>query len=287
MSYRPDENALMSYLYGEIEGEERDRIEKYLLENPEAQSELQNLRALRKMLGTVADKEVIAPPLFIGDAKQRPFWNSSNFKTVMSIAASLVLLIVVGKLTNLHINYGNHELKLSFGDVKEVRPEINQPSLAALTPEQVQAMINTSLNKNNEVMQISLKESQQKLDASIQKNLLANSTKVDKLVREASTASEEQIQQYVVSLQSENAKLVKDYFQLTSTEQKKYIEDLLVDFAKYLQQQHSNDLQIVQTRLNSLEKNTDMFKQETEQILSSIITSAGGTATTNSKGTRN
>jgi hypothetical protein len=287
MSYRPDESALMSYLYGELEGEEKEKIEKYLLQNPEAKSELQKLRALRKMLGTVADKEVIAPPLFIGDAKQRAFWDSSYFKTVMSIAASLVLLIVVGRLADLHIDYANQELKISFGEVQKVRPENYQPSLATLTPEQVQAMINISLNQNNQVMQASMEESQQKLDASIQKNLLANSIKVDKLVREASTASEGQIQQYMASLQSENAKLVKDYFQLTSTEQKKYIEDLLIDFAKYLQQQHSNDLQIVQTRLNSLEKNTDMFKQETEQILSSIITNAGGTAVTNSKGIRN
>jgi len=77
---------------------------------------------------------------------------------------------------------------------------------------------------------------------------------------------------------------VKDYFQLTSTEQKQYIENLLVDFAKYLQQQRNDDLQFVQTRMNSLEQNTDILKQETEQILSSIITSVGNPV---SKETRN
>jgi hypothetical protein len=285
MNYKPDESALMAYLYGELEGEDKEKVEQYLLQNPEAQKELQKLSGLRKMLATVTDKEVIAPPIFVGDAKQRAFWDSSYFKSIVSIAASLILIILVGTLTNLNINYADRQLKISFGEVKEVQLPNGEPSSVALTPEQVQSMINASLNQNNEVMQTSLRESQQKLDASIQKNLLANSSKVDKLVREASTASEEQIQQYVASLQIENAKLVKEYLQLTSTEQKRYIEDLLVDFAKYLQQQHSSDLQVVQTRLNSLEKNTDMFKQETEQILSSIITNVGGT--TNSKGTRN
>jgi hypothetical protein len=77
---------------------------------------------------------------------------------------------------------------------------------------------------------------------------------------------------------------VKNYFQLTSTEQKQYIENLLVDFAKYLQQQRKDDLQVVQTQLNSIQKNTDIFKQETEQILTSIITTVGSQETL---GTRN
>jgi methionyl-tRNA synthetase len=75
----------------------------------------------------------------------------------------------------------------------------------------------------------------------------------------------------VSGLQAENMQLVKNYFQLTSSEQKQYIESLLVDFAKYLQQQRNDDLQVVQTQLNSLQQNTDIFKQETEQILTSII----------------
>ena len=94
-------------------------------------------------------------------------------------------------------------------------------------------------------------------------------------MREASTASQGQIQQYVASLQTQNMQLVKDYFQLTSGEQKDYIENLLVDFAKYLQQQRNDDLQIVETRLNSIEQNTNVFQQETEQILSSIISTVG------------
>ena len=68
---------------------------------------------------------------------------------------------------------------------------------------------------------------------------------------------------------------MKDYFQLTSTEQKKYMENFLVDFAKYWQQQRNNDLQLIQTRMSSLEQDTDLFRQETEQIFSSIIPQLG------------
>jgi hypothetical protein len=69
--------------------------------------------------------------------------------------------------------------------------------------------------------------------------------------------------------------MVKSYFQLNSTEQKQYVEGLLVDFSKYLQQQRNDDLQVVETQLKSLQQNTDLFKQETEQILTSIISTVG------------
>ena len=136
-------------------------------------------------------------------------------------------------------------------------------------------MINASLNQNNLAMQATWTETQKQLDASITKNLASNSSKIDKLVDESSAASQQQIRDFVAGMQAENVQVVKSYFQLSSDEQKQYIESLLVDFSKYLQQQRNDDLQVVQTQLNSLEQNTDVFKQETEQILSSIITTVG------------
>jgi len=50
-----------------------------------------------------------------------------------------------------------------------------------------------------------------------------------------------------------------------------YVENLLVDFSKYLQEQRKQDLVFFQSRMSSIEKNSSQFKQETEQILSSII----------------
>jgi len=68
---------------------------------------------------------------------------------------------------------------------------------------------------------------------------------------------------------------MKDYFQLSAADQKKYMENLLVDFSSYLQEQRKQDLQFVQTKVNSLEKNNNQFKQETEQILTSLISNPG------------
>jgi PHP family Zn ribbon phosphoesterase len=143
-----------------------------------------------------------------------------------------------------------------------------------LTPDDVQQMINTSLAKNNEVLQTDWEETNQKLSQSIRTNLASTTTAdFDELVRKASLASEDQIRQFALTLQADNARMIKDYLTLNSTDQRKYIEELLVDFAKYLEQQHRNDLQVLQARLNTIEQNTDVFKFETEQILTSLITS--------------
>jgi hypothetical protein len=53
------------------------------------------------------------------------------------------------------------------------------------------------------------------------------------------------------------------------------MENMLVDFSNYLQEQRKQDMQFVQAKVNSLEKNNNQFKQETEQILTSLISNPG------------
>jgi len=102
-----------------------------------------------------------------------------------------------------------------------------------------------------------------------------NSKKMNELTKTASQASQEQVRSFVSNLQEQNLKLMKDYFQLSTADQKKYMENLLVDFSGYLQEQRKQDLQYVQAKVNSLEKNNNQFKQETEQILTSLISNPG------------
>ena len=273
MSYKPDESVLMAYLYDELSGEERVLVEKYLLENPTAMKELESLQHLRKMMSTISDKEVIAPPIVVEDSNQRFFWNAPYFKTISAIAASLLLLMVAGKIMDVQLNYSGNEVSMSFGK-PTVDAIADQSPPQGLSAEQVQNMINSSMAQNNQIVQASLNESQEKLDASIKKNLAMNSSKINGLVQQASRASQDEIRQYVAGLQNQNQQLVKDYFQLSAADQQKYIEGLLVDFAKYVQQQHNNDLETLNTRLTGLEQNTTVFKQETEQILASIISNS-------------
>jgi hypothetical protein len=277
MSYKPDESALMAYLYGELQGEEKKSVEKYLAENPQALKDLQGMMDVRKILSVMEDKEVIAPPIVMEDSRQRYFWNTPYLKTVISIAASIMLLLVAGKILDLRINVVGNSAQVSFGEPATEAEKFEQP---ALTAQQVQDMINQSVRNNNQVVQASWTESQKKIDASIRQNMAVNSEKFNELVKKASTASEAQISGYVASLKKENQQMVKDYFKLTTNEQQKYIESLLVDFAKYMNQQRTSDMEAIQVKMASMEQNTTLLKEETEQILSSIIsnkTASGNT----------
>lgn len=280
MSYKPDESALMAYLYGELQGDEKRSVEKYLAENPQAMTELQGMMDVRKILSVIEDKEVIAPPIVMEDSRQRFLWNTPYLKTVISIAASIMLLLVAGKILDLRISFEGNSAQISFG---APAPKTDNPVQEGLTAQQVQDMINQSVQNNNQVVQASWSESQKKIDASIRQNMAMNSEKFNELVKKASTASEAQISGYVASLKNENQQMVKDYFKLTTSEQQKYIESLLVDFAKYMNQQRTSDLEAIQLRMASMEQNTTALKEETEQILTSIIsnntTAPGNTGT--------
>lgn len=280
MSYKPDEKDWMAYLYGELEGAAKEKFDRYLTSDPDGAMELEKYQNIRKLLSEVDDKEIIAPPLVITDempvnSGRQYFWNTPHLRTIATVAASLLLVILAGKLTGTRISVSDHEFSMSFGEVpvKEVAP------VTGMTPDQVQQMINASLSENNDMITTSLEETRAKLESSVRNNLALSSGRLNDIVKEASTASQQQIRQYVDGIRTENMQQVKEYFQLTSTEQKQYIENLLVDFSKYLQQQRNDDLQLVQMRMNNLEQHTDMFRQETEQILSSILTTVNNPAT--------
>jgi hypothetical protein len=275
MDYKANEKDWMAYLYGELEGREKEDFERFLAENAEARQQLEQLKQVRTVLSAVEDKEVIAPPIFVGDHRRQLFWNAPYFKSIVGIAASLLIVILVGKLTALQVRYSGNQLNISFGTTPHEDQSTTPVSAPTLTPQEVQGMINASLDQRNQALQTGWVETQQKLDASVKQNLARNSAKIDHLLRESSAASQDQIRQFVSGLQTENMEMVKNYFQLTTKDQKQYIESLLVDFAKYLQQQRNDDLQVVQTQLNSIQQNTDSFKQETEQILTSIISTVG------------
>jgi len=276
MNYRPDESTLISYLYEELEAKENEKVEQYLQVHPEEQHKLQQMADVLGVMRHVQDKEVIAPPIFMDDASRaRQVWMTGYFKTIVGIAASLLLLLVAARLIGPDISYSKGELRISFGEKKVVQPVEQISSLSSLSPEQVQQMINSTVAKNNEAITAGWNDTQKQLSLSIRRNLDVNSKKIDGLMKDASLASQDQVRSFVANMQSDNLKSIREYMQLSSTEQNKYMEGLLVDFSKYLNEQRNQDLQLFQARIGSIERNTDEFKQETEQILSSLISSSG------------
>jgi hypothetical protein len=274
MTYKPDESILMAYLYDELEEEEKVKVEAYLEQHPEARKELESMQAMRMLMSNLRDKEVIEPPIIqqSGSGSWR-FWDGKPFRAVAGIAATLLLLMLVGKFSGMQINAGNGELRISFAAAKQT--DVMQAD--NLSKDEVNQMIKSSLQKYESKLDQEWRMQQASINESINKNLAKNSGKIDAVLARAANASDEQIRMYVENMQQQNMLLMQDYLALTSIEQKQYMEDLLVDFAQYLQQQRNNDLRYLQARMNYIEEDTDMFRLETEQILSSIVTNVSNT----------
>jgi len=270
MNYKPDEATMMSYLYGELDPAGQKKVEEYLQANPEEKTKIEEWAFVRSVFSGLEDKEVIAPSIVFTDKNNSiPFWKENYFRMPVGIAASLLVFLVSAKLIGLSLTYSPGEFKIAFGEkVEKVQPVRQAPTL---TEQQVAEMIQSTLESNNEKFKASWTEDRKNLEKSIQRNLNSNSGKIDNLIKTVSLANQEQVKEFVGQMQDDNLKLMKDYMQLSATGQKEYIETLLVDFSKYLQEQRKQDLQIFQARVNKVEQNTDMFKQETEQILTSLI----------------
>ena len=275
---KPTEAELIAYLYGEMSEKEVMAMEEYLNSHPEERLQLKNLMDTRAIMQHVGDKEVIAPSIIESGASTNSIWQSNFFRIPMSIAASIALLIVVARVVGTELNYTDGTLTIRFGK----SPATTSQNAEFLTQADVQNMIQSSLLTNNKSLTASWDARQQQLDEVVKISLRSNSKKVDDLIKVASQASQDQVRTFVAGLQSENLQMMKDYLSMSASDQKKYIEGLLVDFSKYLQEQRNQDLNLFQTRMASIERNTDQFKQETEQILASIISNPEASTKKNS-----
>jgi hypothetical protein len=265
MKTKISEATLMAYLYGELSATEKQEVEKHFQENPEAMREFKEMQAVKNTLGKITDKEVIAPPIFMDEKPTISLWQSGFFRYVTGIAAAFMIMMIGAKMLDVKMKYSGNEFSISFGEAKK------ETIAPGISPDQVQQMINASLNQNNNLVQESWNESQQKWSEALKKNSIFNSQQVNNMSKAVAKESQEEIRQFMETLRNENATALQDYIRLSSNDQKQYIETLLVDFSKYVQEQRKQDLNFVQTKINSIEEDNNLFRQEAGQILTSLV----------------
>jgi hypothetical protein len=267
MKDRPDEATLIAFHYGELEGEARAQVEAWLQQHPEDNRRLGDWKDTEAVFGALRDKEVIAPPIVVGDPS-RSFWKEGYVRMGLGIAAALLIVMVSAKLMGLTATVSSGEMRIGFGAPSE--------ETKGLSEERVAELIQSSLKQNNLAIQTAWEEDRKHLEENIRKNVLSNSERIDQLVRNVSTGQQEQIREFVSQLHANNLKTMQDYLQLSAQGQKEYVETLLVDFSKYLQEQRRQDIQYYQTGMSNMQQDTEQFKKETGQILASLIQTGRG-----------
>ena len=273
MNYKPNHSILIAYLYGELDKDEKEKVEAYINSSPEAAKELEELEDVRNLLGKLPDKEVINPFYSWSDADSLidKRFNMNNrwgfLKPVMGIAASIILIMIVGVLTNTRINFRNQGIVISFGD------QLTQPALISQSEVQnlVKSEVRNQVTKSKELFLEELQKIENNLDTRFVSNSDHQLNSIKNVIDNQLDVKEERIQKLVRDLQRENLKILAEYLEHAGMQQEFYIQGILSDFSLYIENQREEDLHLIEVNLRFLKDNSDLQFKETGQILASII----------------
>ena len=101
--------AIIDYLYGEMDHSELKAFEKQIADDPALRKEVESLKSVRGELGRLEDKEVMEPFSIWGHTRTGRMSSGKQPKSILlkpitAIAASLILLMLVGFATNFSLS---------------------------------------------------------------------------------------------------------------------------------------------------------------------------------------
>lgn len=262
---------LLDYLYGEMVASKKKEFEQKLSEDPELREELEALKSVRQELDKLKDKEVMEPFSTWGRSKSSRWFRSNYrrkiivFRPMTAVAASLVILMLVGYLTNFSISLNDPGLFLGFGNRIQTSEE------KFIGEEDIKALVKRELDENNKMLLTKLSESENLYSnkfIALEKSL----TKAIKTNENGGFTSED-LQKFFTAAETKNAELMRDYLTLTTTQQQEYFKTMLIQFNDFMQEQRSEDLTMIRNSLIELKQSQNIQRQETNQLIAGILTS--------------
>lgn len=256
MSYKPEESTLIAYLYDELALADRKKVEEYLSGNDIAQKELEELRNTLSVMSHLKDREVEVPTftfenaskVIVGSKSEFSFWRRS-----LAIAASIVLVMIVGYVTQFKVVW-NDGFQLSFGE-----------SSSGYDHQEVASMIAEAIKQNNAETDLRIESTAASLRKFVDDKNQTIHTTLASQASQPANGFESQRKQYLDQL--------RQMVETSELAQKKYTDQVLMDFAIFLDMQRQNDLEVIQSRFDNLQNNTEWNQLQTNQILANLISS--------------
>lgn len=258
--------AIIDYLYGEMDHSEKKEFEQQMASDPDLMKEINALKSIRRDLNMLEDKEVMEPFSIWGHTRTGRIRSKNQRKSILlrpitAIAASLVLLMLVGFATNFSLSLDREGLHIGFQKAEETG---NQPSLTEID---VQRMLSEEIQKNNNLLLARMDGNTtssrlSKLEKSIQETQKLNDQMITK----------EDLDQFVTDLEDRNGMLLQEYLLQASSQQQAYFKTMLTQFSEYLQDQRVEDLNMIQSELLQLNYTQTQQKIATDEVLAGLIT---------------
>jgi hypothetical protein len=260
-------NDLIAYLYGEMSTEDRLQFEKEMESDPDLEKEFLELKQLRKGLGQLEDKEVMEPFFLWGrngsTAWSRPFKRRPLllFKPIVAVAASLVVLLLVGYFTQFSIIYDQNRLFIGFNQ------QVTEGDTEQLSQEEIMNLVRNEIDRNNKTILTRLENTEDKMDTRFAS--LESTQKQPE--QDPGNVTESDLQEYYTQMRQANATLMENYLRNATVQQQEYFQIVMNQFTEYLQDQRAEDLRLIRRSLVNLKENQDQQQQETQQILATLL----------------
>ena len=243
MSYKPTNEELMAYLYGEQDESQRAQIEQYLNDNPEARTELEGMEETRVVMSQWEDEEVPLIPGFM-----QPHENSEwlYWRKYVAIAASILLVIGFGSVSGFQAGYDGNGFRLGFG--KSQPSGISMEEVNQMLAEQQQDLLSQML------------EMKDGIDGDIESVRISNDNVVSSLQdQQINSLINEQKQEIVSEMNKLSDKMTEDYREI--------FRQLVVSFSNNMQDQRIQDLRKVELAFNDLQDVIGTKQEALEEAL--------------------
>jgi len=262
---------LITYLYDEMSSEDRQRFEKVIESDPELRKEFEDLRDMRKGLSHIGEKEVMEP-FFLWDKHNVAPWTTFirkrsllMFKPFIAVAASLSIFLLIGYFTNFSISYQDSSLRIGFNQINNTNQNL------AMSQDDIAKMVNQEIAKNNAYIFTKLSETENSVNtrfASLEKD---NSTSKGIQSLPEGLVTEKDLDTFLTQTRNNNVRVLQSYLESSSVQQQEYFQAVITEFSNYVETQRTEDLRMIRRSLLDLQENQQSQKQETDQILASIL----------------
>jgi len=171
--------------------------------------------------------------------------------------------MILGYITNFSISLNDQGLSLGFSNqVQTIEERI-------LVEEDVKKLVQDALVDNNKMLLTKLT----KAENFYNDKFIAMGTTLSNAIitQEKSVVTNEDLQRFFADAENKNTDMMRDYLRFSSDKQQEYFKTMLTQFNEFMQDQRSKDLTIIRNSLIELKQNQHMQKQETDNVLASLI----------------
>lgn len=262
---------LLDYLYGEMTSNDKKEFERKLQEDESLQREYEVMVSVRDELDSLKDKEVMEPFSAWNKSKSSGWFGTGQrrrivvFRPVTAVAASLLIFMLLGYLTNFSVSINDKGLQLGFRNTQETEKR------HYLSEADVKSFLSLEVQKNNEIWLARLASNEKSYDAKIA-SLESNIVKISE-TKQGNSISNEDLQNFFTRAENKNTDMMKEYLKMTSAQQQDYFKAMFTQFNNFYQQQRDDDLTFIQTSLVEMKQNQNLQKQETDYAIASLYTS--------------